>query len=139
MAVLGKFDNADVTVNNVDLSAFVRSVTINVNRSEEDISAMGDSWSAFTIGRGEWSVDLELWQSYYTAEVDATLWGMIYAPGAGFTIEILPDGGSATGVNPKYNGTVLPLSYNPIDGSFDENLSASISFRGTGTLSRSTS
>lgn len=138
MAVLGKFDNADVTINSVDLSAFVRSVTINVNRSAEDISAMGDSWSENTIGRGEWSVDVEFWQSYYTAEVDATLWPLINAPGSGVTIEILPNGGTPTAVNPKYSGTVYCESYAPIDGSYDENIGTSISFVGTGALARAT-
>jgi hypothetical protein len=139
MAVLGKFDAADVDIGGTDVSSFVRSVTINVNRSEEDISAMGDSWSEFTIGRGEWDVTLELWQSFYTSEVDATLWPLLNAPGSGVTITIIPDGTSATAVNPSYSGTVFATGYTPMDGSFDENLSTSISLRGSGTLTRATS
>jgi len=140
MAVLGKFDDASVTYNSVDLSAFVRSVTVETTRSEEDISAMGDSWSEFTIGRGEWTISVDFWQSFYTAEVDATLWPQMNAPGTGQTMEVIPvlTGGVGT-TNPSFTGTCLPTSYTPLDGNFDENLSTTITFRGTGALTRATS
>jgi len=138
MAVLGKFDNASITINSVDLSAFVRSVTVSVERSAEDISAMGDAWSEFTIGRGEWSMDLEFWQSYYTAEVDAILWPLSNSPGSGVPIVVIPDG-VVSEVNPSFAGTVYQESYAPLAGSFDENMSTSIRLRGTGTLTRATS
>lgn len=137
MAVLGKFDDAFVEINSVDLSAFVRSVTLETSASEEDISAMGDNWSEFTLGRQEWSGSVDLWQSFYTAEVDATLNGLLN--GTAVTIKIRPTSSAATTVNPEYTGSVFVTAYSPAAGSFDENLSTSFSFRGTGTLTRSTS
>lgn len=137
MAVLGKFDDATVTLNSVDLSAFVRSVTITTSASEEEISAMGDDWAEFTVGRKEWSGTITFWQSFYTSEVDASVNGLV--GGAAVTLSVIPDTGAAAATNPDYNGNVFVLSYEPISGDFDTNLGTQLSFRGTGTLTRGTS
>ena len=136
MAVLGKFDDADVTVNAVDLSQYVRSVTININASEEEISAMGDAWAEFTIGRKEWDISIDFWQAFYTAEVDATLNSLVGA--AATTVEVLPDGTGASTSNPSYTGSAFCTGYSPMDGQYDQNLSTTATFKGTGTLTRAT-
>lgn len=139
MAVFGKFKNASVTLNSVDVSAFVRSISLTATKSGEAIGAMGDTWIPKTFGAKEWSLTLDLWQSFYTAEVDATLWA-VFNDNDTVTVEIYCDGGSAvSATNPKYNGTVGSTAYNPIDGEFDSNLATSISLEGADTLTRSTS
>ena len=141
MAKFGKWRNPLVEINSVDLSSFFRSAQLNITRSTEDHTGGGTGeYMDKTVSRAEWSFTFELWQSFYTAEVDATLWPLINAPGSGITVKVRPNGGSAVGsTNPDYSGTCYSTDYSPTDGSNDENLSTSITFEGSGALTRATS
>lgn len=139
MAKFGRFLDAEVTVNSVDLSSFVRSVTLDVNNEILDATAMGDTTRVKIAGMKDWSASVEFYQSYYTAEVDATLWPL-NDNGTSFTLTVMPNktaGVSAT--NPKYTGSVILPTYQPIAGAHNDVLASTVTFESNGDLTRSVS
>lgn len=132
------FDNADVTVNSVDLSDHVTNVTITAERDELEDSAMGDDWRTFLAGVANWSVTLEFNQDFAASNVDATLWSA-FNTGSNITVTILPEGGSVGATNPSYSGSVVPSNYSPFGNSYGELATTSITWKGSGTLTRATS
>lgn len=132
------FDNADVTINSVDLSDHVTSVTISSTAAVLDDSAMGDDWRTFLAGVKEFEVSVEFNQDYAASEVDATIWSA-YNTGTNVTFAILPEGGTVSATNPSYSGSIVPANYDPIGGSYGDLAKTSISWKGSGTLTRATS
>ena len=138
MAKFGRFLDAEVTVNSVDLSSFVRSVTLDVNNEILDATAMGDFTRVKISGMKDWSCSVEFYQSYYTAEVDATLWPLNDA-GTSFTITVMPDKTAGVSTeNPKYTGDVILPTYQPIAGAHNDVLASTVSFESNSALTRVT-
>jgi len=129
--------NAYVSVNSVDLSDHVTSVTINYSAEILEKTAMGASSKQRIAGLKDFSVDLEFNQDFAAGEVDATLFPLVGA--AAFPIEIRPDAGVVGTANPKYTGNGLLESYSPLDGSVGELATTSTTIQGDGDLARATS
>jgi len=136
MALFGRFLDAEVTVNSVDLSSFVRSVTLDVNNEILDATAMGDFTRVKISGMKDWSASIEFYQSYYTAEVDATLWPLS-DNGTSFNLTVMPDKtAGVSAINPKYTGAVILPTYQPIAGAHNDVLASTVSFESNGDLTR---
>jgi predicted secreted protein len=129
------FTNASVVVNSVDLSASVRTVTINVEADDLDDTAMGDTYRSRIGGLKDWSVGLEFNQDFAAANVDATLFPLL---GTTTTITIKPTASAVSATNPSYSGSVLVSSYTPLDGSVGDLATVSVTWPGAGTLTRAT-
>lgn len=136
MAELNFYD-ASVTINAVDLSDHVRSVTINYAADIHDISAMGTASHIKLAGLKDWSVTIEFNQDYAASEVDATLFSLIGA--AEFAVSILPTSAAASATNPNFNGNCVLENYQPINGPVGDPAVTSITLQGSGDLTRSTS
>ena len=138
MAIFGRFLDAEITVNSVDLSAFARSVTLDSNNEILDKTTFGQNSRVKVAGMKDWSVAVEFYQSYYTAEVDATLWPL-HDAGTEFTITVMPNltDGIST-VNPKYTGTAILANYQPIAGAHNDVLASTVTFESAGDLTRTT-
>lgn len=130
------FTNAFVSVNAVDLSTFVRSVTINVEAEDLEDTAMGDTYRSRIAGLKDWSVDVEFNQDFAASAVDVTLWPLL---GTVTALIVKPVNTTTSATNPQYSGNVLVSEYNPLDGSVGDLATTSVSWPGAGTLSRATS
>lgn len=128
--------NAYVVINSVNLSSYVRSVTINYGAEMLEKTAMSANSKQRIAGLKDWSVDIEFNQDFAAATVDATLFPLVGA--AAFPIEIRPDAGAVSATNPKYTGNALLESYPPISGSVGELATVSITLQGDGDLTRAT-
>ena len=131
------FTDASVTINGVDLSNDVKSVTLEVSAEDLDDSAMGDTYHSRLAGLKDWNVSVEFNQDYAAGQVDATLFPLIGA--AAFAIAIRPTSAAVGATNPNYNGSVILTGYTPAGGEVGSLASASASFAGASTLTRSTS
>lgn len=126
--------DAFVSINAVDLSDHVRSVTLSYSAELQDDTVMGDTTRSRTGGLKDWSLEVEFLQDYAASKVDATLFTLV---GSTSTIIVRPDnsdGVSAT--NPNFTGTAILESYNPGTGSLGEMATATASFQAAGALSR---
>lgn len=125
-----------VSFNGTDLSAHVKSVSLDYSAEALDVTAMGDDTHIRLGGLKDWSASVEFHQDYAAGAVDATLFSLVGSTG---TLIIRPVESTAVGAtNPNFTGTALLESYNPVGGAVGELAAASASFQAAGTLSRAT-
>jgi predicted secreted protein len=130
------FINAFVSINGVDLSGSVRSVTINTEAEDLEDTAMGDTFRSRIGGLKDWSIDVELNQDFAASQADVTIFPLL---GTVTAVVIKPVNGTASATNPQYSGNVLVSEYNPLDGAVGDLATTSVSWPGAGALTRATS
>ena len=128
--------DAVVTVNGTALSNKVRSVTINYSAEIQDTTAMGDDSRTRLAGLKDWNAEIEFYQDFDAAAVDATLFPLVGA--AAFPITIRADSAAISATNPSFNGNVLLESYPPLGAAVGEVVMTTISLPGDGDLTRAT-
>ena len=129
------FNDCHVTINAVDLSDHVKSVTFDISANALDETAMADTTIHRIVGMKDWSVSVDFMQDFAAAKVDATLWA-VYNGGAAVTIIVRPDSDAVGATNPNYTGSVVLTSYSPITGGVGDLATTSVTFEGAGALSR---
>ncbi|MFH1117918.1 MAG: radical SAM protein [Pseudomonadota bacterium] len=131
------FRDAYVYITNVDLSSYVKSVTINYGAAMQDDTVMGDTTKSNASGLFEWSITVEFVQDYGASLVDATLFPLVGA--AAFTVTIRPVKGTAVGAtNPNFIGSAVLASYNPASGTVGDLHKCTATFQSASTLARNT-
>ena len=128
--------DASVTINSVDLSDHVKSVTFPYSADAQEYTAMGDTTHVFLGGLKSWNMDIEFNQDFAANEVDVTLFSIV---GTAVTIIIVPTSGSVSATNPSFTGTGLIQSYTPVAGSVGDVATASLHVEPGGALTRATS
>lgn len=118
----------------VDLTDQCRSATVTLGVDSLESTAFGDTGHRFVPGLQTVSVELEMYLSYGTGEVEATLFANL---GTGTTtLVISPSGLSETASNPEFTIINMQLvDYTPITGSVGELSMITASFIG-GTYTR---
>lgn len=131
------FTDAFVSINSVDLSDHVRSVTLNYAAEMLDETAMGATTRTRKGGLKDWSLEVEFNQDFAASEVDVTLFSLV---GTTFTVIVRPDNSEGVGTtNPNYTGTGILESYPPLAGAVGDLHTTSITIQSAGALSRATS
>jgi predicted secreted protein len=134
------FSNAYCMLNTVDLSLYIRSLTLNTSTDIVDVTTMNPT--AITkekvVGFDDWSVDVEWAQDFVAAKVDATVWA-VRVLHAAVAIIMKPNGSTTAVTNPKFTGNVILASYSPLAGSVGDAAMVPTHFEGSGTLTRATS
>lgn len=128
-----------VTINSVDLSDHVRSVTLDYSAETQDDTAMGDSTRSNAGGLKNWTLTVEFLQDYAASEVDATLFSIV---GTAVNWHVVPTSGAVSATNPKFNASGLVQDYNPQAGSVGDIAVAQVTIVPGGSapnLTRSTS
>lgn len=123
------------TINSVNLTAYVKSVTITYEAETPEKTASGDNPREYLPGLQNWTADVEFNQDYTAGTVDATLFAIITG-GAAVAIALKADDAATGPNNPEYQGSVILTSYTPIGGSIGEVLTTPTSLQGSGTLTR---
>jgi hypothetical protein len=131
------FYNGYLSVNSVDLSDHVKSMSLEYKAEELDDTCMGDTVRTRMGGLKDWSLTVTFAQDYVAGEVDATLWPLIGA--AAWAIIIKPNGGTTSGTNPKWTGTAILLDYTPIAGTVGDYATTDVTFLPGTVLTRATS
>lgn len=128
--------DASVTVNSVDLSAYVTSVTLNYEKDSVEVTAMGSSGHLFTGGLQNISLDVTFNQDFAATKVAATLDALI---GSTTTVVVKPTSAAVSATNPSYTiSSAFLAGTQPVAGSVGDRASMSVSFTG-GTLVKATS
>tara|TARA_R100000388_G_C7223772_1_gene150558 strand:- start:826 stop:1233 length:408 start_codon:yes stop_codon:yes gene_type:complete len=135
---LAKFvlTDASVTLNSVDLSDHVSSVTLEITADEIVTTAMGDTFQSRTGGLKDGTLSIEFQQDFASSEVDATLFPLL---GTTTAFLVKPTSGSVSATNPSYAGNVLINSHSPVANGVGELATMSVSFPTSGTITRATS
>lgn len=128
--------NAFVSINSVNLSAYVKSVTLAYKSEMQDDTAMGDTARSRIGSLKDFTVSVEFFQDFVASAVDATLFGIV---GSVVPIEIRGSAAAVSATNPKYTGSAILETYQPVGGSVGDNLMAPVTMSGVGALTRATS
>ena len=71
------FSDAFVSINGVDLSDHVKTVTLNYAATEQDDTVMGDDTESAAGGLKNWNASFEMVQDYDASKVDATIFPLV--------------------------------------------------------------
>ena len=134
MATTTFLSNATVLIGAVDVSDQCRSVTLTVGYDALETTAMGSTGRTYTKGLESVEVTLEMFNSYGTSEIEATLYDIL---GDGnTTLTISPSGTTESATNPEYTITNAMLgSFTPVISSVGDLSVVNVTFTG-GTFAR---
>jgi hypothetical protein len=120
--------NMTVGMTSYDLSDQATNVTLTVGSEALEATAMGDTGRRMVAGLQSVSVELELFLSYGSNEVEAAL---ADAVGKQVTLVISPSGTTESATNPEYTitGTYLE-NFTPISSAVGELSKVTASFQG---------
>jgi hypothetical protein len=140
MATSVYLSNPNVTINSVVLQDQCTSATLNYVLEQLETTAFGDTarvYGASTVtSLQNNSVEIELYQSYASAETEDTVFGLT---GIQTTIIVAPATGVASATNPIYTLTGAYLeSHTPINASLGELSTITLTFAG-GVLTKAVS
>ena len=125
--------DAAVTVNSVDLSDYVTSLTLNYETDSVEVTAMGATGHKFTGGLQNISLDVTFNQDFASSQVAATLDALV---GSTTTVVVKPTSAAVSATNPSYTITDAFLAgTQPVSGSVGDLASMSVSFTG-GSLAK---
>jgi hypothetical protein len=127
-----------LTVNAVDLSALVSSVTINRAFDELEVTALGDSGHKFVKGLESSSITIDFFNDSATAKTLQTLnSSSVWGNNVVVTFKQTADATSAT--NPLYTMTCLVNNTTPVNGAVGDLSTQSVTWNVSGTIQVATS
>ena len=133
---MAKFVLTDVktTINGVDFSDHLNSVSIDLSSDEVETTAFGGSgFRTRVAGLKDGSITLSFHNDFATSgsgAVDSTIWGLF---GSQATVVVTPTSGSVTASNPSYTGIYLVSQVNPVSGSVGDLATRDVTWPTAGT------
>jgi hypothetical protein len=128
--------DASVTINSVDLSDHVQSVTLNYNADQVETTSMGDTAHKFVGGLDNITCDVTMFQDLSASEVEATVFDLVSTT---TTVVIKATSGAVAADNPSYTlSDTYVASHTPVAGTVGDAAMTTINFVG-GTLAKATS
>jgi hypothetical protein len=128
-------NGVSVTVNSVDLSSLVSSVTINRSFDELEITSMGDSGHKFVKGLEASSVTIDFFNDSDSAKTLQTLnstWG------TSTTVVIKQTSAAVGPTNPSYTMSCLVNNTTPVNGAVGDLSTQSVTWTVNGTIAVAT-
>jgi len=129
--------NAYVTINSVNLSDHITSITINTTDDVIDTTAFGSTARTRVAGLGDNSVTIEFQQDYAAANVEATInTSGSSLVGTTTTIVVKPNGSTTSATNPSYTFSALVSEWQPLNGAVGELATASVTWPISGEITK---
>ena len=125
--------NAYVTINSVNLSDHIASITINTADDVIDTTAFGNTARTRVAGLTDNSITLEFHQDYATSNVEATIYPLV---GSTTALVVKPNGSSTSATNPSYSFTALVSEWQPLNGAVGELATASVTWPISGEITK---
>jgi hypothetical protein len=124
-----------LTVNAVDLSSLVSSVTINRSFDELEVTAMGDSGHKYVKGLEASSITIDFFNDEATSKTLQTLqtvWG------TSTTVTVKQTSATVSATNPLYTMSCLVNNTTPINGAVGDLSTQSVTWNVNGTIAVTT-
>jgi hypothetical protein len=126
--------NAKVTINAVNLSDHIASITLSTSSDVVDTTGFSSTAArARVAGLADNSVTLEFHQDYATSNVEATIYPLI---GTTTTVVVTPVDTAVSGTNPSYTFTALVAEWQPLSGAVGELATASVTWPISGAITK---
>ena len=126
--------NALVTVNTVDLSDSVSSITLNSSFDVIETTGFSSTVARTRVGGlADNSISLEFHQDYASGEVEATIFPLL---GTLTTVTVKPVSGATSATNPLYTVSCLVAEWTPLNGAVGELATASVTWPVSGAITK---
>ena len=122
-----------LTVNAVDLSTLVSSVTINRSFDELEVTAMGDSGHKFVKGLESSSITVDFFNDSESQKTLQTL-NSSSVWGNNITVTAKQTSAATSATNPLYTMTCLVNNTTPINGAVGDLSTQSVTWNVSGTI-----
>jgi len=129
--------NAYCTINGVNLSDHIASVTLTTNTDVVETTAFGSTARTRISGLFDNSVALEFHQDYAASSVEATIYPLVGA--APTAVVVKPNGATTSATNPAYSFNALVSEWTPLNGAVGELATASVTWNIDGAISKAVS
>jgi len=129
-------NDASVTINSVDLSDHVASVSFTETAAELTTSSMGSSNITRIGGLKDGSCSIEFHQDFATSEVYATINPLL---GTTTTVEVTPTSDAVSATNPKKSVSCLVTEVPFVDGAVGDLSTVTVTWPFTGAVTTATS
>lgn len=129
-------NDVQVTINSVDLTDHVASVSWEETSAELDVTAMGDGNVNRLGGLKDGSLTLELHQDFDASETYATLYSLL---GTVTTVTVTPTSAAVAATNPKHSVSCLVTNVPLLDGSVSDLATISVTWPMSGAVTVLTS
>lgn len=129
-------NGVQLTVNSIDLSAYVSSITLNRAFDELEVTAMGDTGHKYVAGLEASSITIDFFNDFATGKVGQTLDSLV---GTTTTVTVQPTSGVLSATNPKYTMTVLVNNITPVNGAVGDLATQSVTWNVNGAIVKATS
>jgi hypothetical protein len=129
-------NDVQVTVNSVDLTDHVASITWTETADELETTAMGDANRTRIGGLKDGSVSIEFHQDFAATETYITLYSLL---GTTTTVTMTPTSASVSATNPKHSASALVTELPIIDGGVADLATISVTWPLSGAVTVSTS
>lgn len=126
--------NAYITINSVDLSTYISSVSLNVSEDVVETTGFGSTAARTRIaGLLDNSVTLEFMQDFATSTLEPTIYPLL---GTTTTVVVKPVGSTTSATNPSYTFTALVSEWQPVSGAVGELATASVTWPISGGITK---
>ena len=128
--------DAKVTINSVNLSDHIASVSLSTTNDVVETSAFNSTAAKTRVaGLQDNSVTFEFHQDYATSNVEATIYPLL---GNTTTIVVSPTS-TVSATSPSYSFTALVSEWTPLNGGVGELATASVTWPISGAITKATS
>jgi len=131
--------NAYVTINSVNLSDHIASITLTTTDDVVETTAFGSSARTRVGGLADNSVALEFHQDYASSSVEATINGSPSLVGTVTAVVVKPNGSTTAADNPSYSFNALVSEWTPLNGAVGELATASVTWPIDGAITKAVS
>jgi hypothetical protein len=126
--------NARITINSVDLSDHIASVTLSTSLDVVDTTGFSSTSARTRVsGLQDNSLTLEFHQDYATSNVEQTIYPLI---GTNTTVVVSPTAAGAGPTNPTYTFSANVAEWQPLSGAVGELATASVTWPISGAITK---
>lgn len=132
------FTDADVTINAIDFSSYVKSLTLNLTNDIPETTAMGVGTTRTRIvGLKDWTIEVTMNEDWADNAVDEDLWD-IYNAAVAVEIIVKPSTDAGSASNPVYTGSGVLEGFTPMAGAVGDVAETSVTFHASSAMVRTT-
>lgn len=126
--------NAKVTINSVNLSDHIASVTLSTSADVVDTTGFSSTAARSRVaGLLDNSVTLEFHQDFATSNVEQTIYPLI---GTTTSVVVTPVDTTVGATNPSYTFSALVAEWQPLSGAVGELATASVTWPISGSITK---
>lgn len=128
--------DAFVTINAVNLSDHITSITLTTSDDIVETTAFGSTARTRVAGLVDNSVTIEFQQDYAASSVEATINGTTTLIGTTTTVIVKPNGTTTSSTNPSYTFSALVSEWTALNGAVGELATVSVTWPISGAITK---